>query len=108
MRLKPFGKGNEDPIFGFKNLKIVRLDVLGKNKNVLKFTFTDGENYVEGIYFQTFDNFKKLMSSKYDGEELNYILQNKKELFIDVVASVDVNKFMGNTTLQLSIKSVRP
>lgn len=108
MRLKPFGKGNEDPIFGFKNLKIVRLDVLGKNKNVLKFTFTDGENYVEGIYFQTFDNFKKLMSSKYDGEQLNYILQNKKELFIDVVASVDVNKFMGNTTLQLSIKSVRP
>lgn len=108
MRLKPFGKGNEDPIFGFKNLKIVRLDVLGKNKNVLKFTFTDGENYVEGIYFQTFDNFKKLMSSKYDGEQLNYILQNKKELFIDVVASVDVNKFMGNTTLQLGIKSVRP
>ena len=108
MRLKPFGKGNEDPIFGFKNLKIVRLDVLGKNKNVLKFTFTDGENYVEGIYFQTFDNFKKLMNSKYDGEQLNYILQNKKELFIDVVASVDVNKFMGNTTLQLGIKSVRP
>lgn len=107
-RLEPYGKGNEDPLFGLKNLKVVKLDVLGKNKNVLKFTFTDGENYIEGIYFKTFENFKKLMSSKYSDEELSYILQNRNDLYMDVVASVDVNRYMGNTTLQLSIKSVRP
>ena len=39
--LEPFGNGNEKPLFAQKNLLVRRKSLIGKNKNVLKFLFSD-------------------------------------------------------------------
>ena len=39
--LEPYGKANPKPTFGMKNLKVLELRVLGKDKNVLKMKLTE-------------------------------------------------------------------
>ena len=34
--VEPFGKQNEKPLFADRNLKVLKLAVIGKNKNVIK------------------------------------------------------------------------
>lgn len=107
-KLEPYGNGNEIPIFGFKRLNVVDINILGKKKNVMKFNFTDGINFVEGIFFSTLENFLDLVSPKYDRAYIEDVFGRKKGLILDVCASLDLNEFMGNSTLQLKIKSIKP
>ena len=41
--LEPFGKGNTKPLFAQKNLRVSKLRIFGKNRNVAKMTLTDAD-----------------------------------------------------------------
>ena len=91
--LEPFGQGNEKPLFAQKDLYIRSVRVLGKNKNVVKFSLTTKNGSpMDGLLFE-------------DGETFLEELGSRRHL--DVVYYPAVNEYNGNKSLQIVIKNYR-
>nr|WP_314462133.1 single-stranded-DNA-specific exonuclease RecJ [uncultured Clostridium sp.] len=91
--LEPYGQGNEKPLFAQKDLFIRSVRVLGKNRNVVKFSLaTKAGTPMDGLLFEDGDSFV---------EELGDSRQ------LDVVYYPAVNEYNGNKSLQIVIKNYR-
>jgi len=91
--LEPYGQGNEKPLFAQKDLSIRSVRVLGKNRNVVKFSLaTKAGTPMDGLLFEDGDSFV---------EELGDSRQ------LDVVYYPAVNEYNGNKSLQIIIKNYR-
>ena len=90
-KLKPFGMGNEQPLFLTENFVIVNSDIIGKDRTHLKLKIYDGNRYHKAVYFGGARYEKELAVG--DRVDLVYIL-NK-------------NEYNGNTYLDLVIKDFR-
>ncbi|MCI8466300.1 MAG: single-stranded-DNA-specific exonuclease RecJ [Lachnospiraceae bacterium] len=91
--LEPFGNGNEKPLFAQKGLMVRQKNLVGKNKNVLKFLLSDetGLN-IEAIQFQDAANMEQAVEV---GD------------WISVAYYPNINEYMGRRTLQMVIQSSR-
>lgn len=88
--LEPFGNGNSKPLFAERNFRVLRSQILGKNKNTVKIYGTNEAGcHMEGLYF---GNPKELMD----------LLQEKDTINLTYYPSV--NEFRGKKTLQLVIQ----
>lgn len=91
--LEPFGQGNEKPLFAQKGLSIRSVRVLGKNRNVVKFSLASGQGMpMDGLLFANGDSF------------LEELLDSRK---IDVIYYPTVNEYNGNKSLQIVIKNYK-
>ncbi len=108
-RLEPYGKGNPKPIFADKDLSVEKIDILGKNKNVLKFDLiSDDGSSIEGIHFGDSENFKEYVVLKFGKDNLNKALRGlDNDIYIDIIYYPNINEFMNNKTLQAVIQSYR-
>ena len=91
--LEPFGNGNERPLFARKDLKPYDLRVLGRNKNVLRFSLREeqGRGY-EAVMFG-------------DGQELMERLRSRDR--ISVLYSPRINEYNNTRQIQLNIIDFR-
>lgn len=87
--LEPFGEGNKNPIFVFKNLKIDSIRALSEGKH-LKLTLKDNKNIVNAIGF----NLGNLATEYKIGDK------------IDVVGNLEINSFNGVDNIQINIKDL--
>lgn len=91
--LEPYGQGNEKPLFAQKDLSIRSVRVLGKNRNVVKFSLaTKNGTPMDGLLFGDGDSFV---------EELG------NSRCLDVVYYPAVNEYNGNKSLQIVIRNYR-
>lgn len=91
--LEPYGQGNEKPLFAQKDLSIRSVRVLGKNRNVVKFSLVSKNGTpMDGLLFE-------------DGDLFVEELGNRRQL--DVVYYPAVNEYNGNKSLQIVIKNYR-
>ena len=88
--LEPFGEKNKNPIFVYKNLKIDSIRALSEGKH-LKLTLKDDNLVIDAIGF----------NMGYLTEE--FLLGDK----IDVVGSLEINRFNGNENVQINLKDIR-
>ena len=88
--LEPYGEGNKTPLFLFRNLKINSIRSLSDGKH-LKLTLKEDNYLIDAIGFN--------MGSL--SEE--YLLDDK----VDVVGTLDINTFNGNSNIQITIKDIR-
>ena len=103
--IKPFGKGNEKPIFAEKHLKINKLQILGKNGNVLKLTITNSSSYtMTAMIFSRVIDFMEFLENKFGQEEINKALVGEKNN-IEIMATYypTINEFNGNSQIQIVI-----
>lgn len=103
--IKPFGKGNEKPIFAEKHLKINKLQILGKNGNVLKLTITNSSSYtMTAMIFSRVIDFMEFLKNKFGQEEINKALVGEKNN-IEIMATYypTINEFNGNSQIQIVI-----
>lgn len=104
----PFGKGNPKPVFGEKDLRIKRARILGKDKNVIKLDLLKDGIIIEGIIFEPADDFTSRLEEKYGKEDLEKVfLGEENNIKIDIVFNLDINEYLGKSTLQVVIKSYR-
>lgn len=90
-RFEPFGNGNFDPVFGFKDLQILQAYALGKEKKHLKIIVGNDEGMtVECIGFGM-------------GRKEKEILQAK---FVNVAGTIGVNEWNGKKSVQMVMKDV--
>lgn len=107
--LNPFGTGNPKPLFGAKNINILKLNVLGKNDNVLKFVVEHkGKIYNNIILFQSLNEFSNSLKLFYGDNTLEELLLGKENSSkIDIIYYPELNVYNGITQVQFIIKNYR-
>ncbi len=107
--LEPFGKGNPKPLFADKNVGILKAEVLGEKQNVLKLKLISKRGRtIDGIYFGEKEELENIILEKYGEYELQKMYNGQKnDIYIDILYNININVYMGNSTLQLIIKYFR-
>ena len=89
--LEPFGKGNTKPVFAARGVRPLNLQILGKNRKVLKMQAEDlGGTRMEALYFGDPEEFRKVLEQKEDGR-------------LSVTFYPGINEYMGRRSLQIVI-----
>ena len=103
--IKPYGKGNEKPVFAEKNLKIISLQILGKSGNVIKMVVENQNHYrMTAVKFNSAVDFMAFLSEKFGEEEVNKALQGQKNnLKIMATCYPEINEYNGRINLQIII-----
>lgn len=92
--LEPFGNGNEKPLFAQKGLLVRQKNIIGKNKNVLKFLLSDENGLnINGIMFQNVQETDEIVR---EGDR------------VSVTYYPELHEYMGRRSLQMQIVSCRP
>jgi len=90
-KLQPFGIGNPEPSFYFKNLKVIDKQLLGRDKNHLKLLLDDPDTpKTESIPLESLSFWQ---AESYQDLKVGDI--------IDLVAKISLNEFRGRKKLQL-------
>ncbi len=105
-KIEPFGKGNLAPIFAEKNLKIKKLQIVGKTGNVVKVLLENQEGFrMEGIVFKKSQTFMKFLMDKFGEIEVNKAMKGDSNILeLTVAYYPSINEFNGNIKLQLVIE----
>ena len=90
-KLKPFGMGNEQPIFLSREMGVVNVDVIGKNKDHLKIRLFDGGKYHKAVFFGGVDHVE------------DFVVGEK----VDIVYTLSKNEYNGNKYVDLIVKDFR-
>lgn len=107
-KLKPFGKANPSPLLGDKNLKVIKMDLIGKNQNVLKFKLLKRDRLIDAIMFNEVENKLRYLEEKYGKDKISNLLAGIDEnIYIDIVYSPQINEYKGFKNIQLVIKDFR-
>lgn len=88
--LEPYGEANKMPLFIYKNLKIDSIRALSEGKHI-KLTLRDKNILIDAIGF----NMGRLVN--------DFLLGDK----VDVVGSLEINKFNGRESVQINLKDMR-
>lgn len=89
--LEPFGKGNTKPLFAQKNLRVSKLRIFGKNRNVAKMTLIDADGvWKDAVFFGEVDEFAEFVSV-HDTISVTYY--------------PEINEYQGRRTLQIVIRN---
>lgn len=106
--LEPYGKANSKPTFGVLGLRVTEAKVLGKDKNVLKLKLTNGNLYIDGIYFGDIKSFEDSIKEYYGDEEYDKLFNGcQNDVKLDLVYYPDINEYRGNKKIQLVIQNYR-
>ena len=104
--LAPFGKDNTKPVFADKYIRIKRMWIMGKNRNVLKLSLvTEQGKPVSGIYFGDIEAFCAYIEDKFGKPELENALEGKNnDIELSLVYFPKINSFRGVDELQFEIQ----
>ena len=108
-RLEPFGKANSKPLFGEKNINVIKAMVLGKNRNVLKLKLKSRNGKViDAVYFGDIEQFEEIITEKYGKDQLIKLYDGSyNDVHLDLVFYPDINEYNGNVTIQVVIQNYR-
>ncbi|MBR2852168.1 MAG: single-stranded-DNA-specific exonuclease RecJ, partial [Anaerotignum sp.] len=108
--LAPFGKGNPAPLFGSKGICADRVDMIGKDRNILRMTLSEPQSGTRfsAISFDGYEQLREMLKELYPAEECDkIILSGQLPELLDIVYSVDINTYNGRSNVQLMIKDFR-
>lgn len=104
--LAPFGKENTKPVFADKGVRIKRMWIMGKNRNVLRMSLVTSSGMpVSGIYFGDVEAFTEYIEEKFGKSELEAVFDGKSNnVELSVVYYPKINNFRGVEELQFEIQ----
>lgn len=108
--LAPFGKGNPAPLFGSKGIHVDRLDLIGREKTILRMTVSEPKTGVRlsAISFDGYSQLLSMLKELYPTEDCDkMILSGQLPGLLDIVYSVDINTYNGRSNVQLMLKDFR-
>ena len=105
--LEPFGKGNAKPIFVEKDIEILKGNVLGKNKNVLKLQVRDAQGTtMDAVYFGNVEQFTDYLAKRYGESSMQRMLQGYQTgMKLAFTYYPTINEYMGRKTAQIVIQN---
>lgn len=106
--LEPFGKGNEKPVFAQSGVSVRRVNIMGKNRNVMRLTLVmDNGETITGLNFEP-DVFISRIKEWFGEPECDRILKGMaNSVVLDVAYYPDINEYAGRKELQVRIIEYR-
>ena len=106
--LEPFGKDNPEPLFAARDLCLLNGRILGKNRTVGKYQFSDaqGRKY-DMIYFDGLERFHEFLTEKFGADGLNDIYDGfrpRAAYPMHVAYHAQINVYQGRESLQFRMK----
>ena len=108
--LSPFGKGNPTPLFASKSIQVKELRLIGKNKDILKLLLFEpaSEQYLPAVSFDGYEQLRIMLQKLYPDKDCDTILAGGKLAEpLDIVYTVDINTYKGESSVQLLLKDFR-
>ena len=104
--LAPFGKENTKPVFADRGIRIKRMWIMGKNRNVLRLSLvTSAGMPVSGIYFGDVEGFTNYIEERFGKEQLEAVFDGKaNNVELSLVYFPKINNFRGVEELQFEIQ----
>lgn len=102
----PYGKGNEKPVFAEKNLKVNKIQILGKTGNVLRLTIENSHCYrMTAMVFGRAIDFMAFVKQRFGQSEIDKALKGEKNN-IEIMATYypKINEYNGNSQIQIIIE----
>lgn len=106
--LEPFGTGNPKPVFAQKDVKFLSIRIMGKNRNMAKFSVEDAQgNRFSMVLFRHLEKFLEDVEKKYGRETLDvFVNQNKNSgVTMSVIYYPSLNEYMGKKEIQYVIQN---
>lgn len=102
--LEPFGVGNEKPVFAQKNVQFISGAVMGKNKNVARFTVKDesGKTY-QLILFRELEKFSEYVNGCFGQKAYENLLDGagaQMNIVMDIIYYPGINEYRGMKSVQ--------
>lgn len=103
--LEPFGKGNAKPVFAEKYFRVLRAQILGKNKNVLKLqVMDDNKTTMDAIYFGDIPAFETFVQEEYGATQKELMFNGRRSnVELAMTYYPDINEYMGMETVQIIV-----
>lgn len=108
--MSPFGHGNHAPLFGDKDLQVRRIQLMGKENQIIRFYFADRlkTGMISAVSFRKKDEFEQMVLAEGGEEMWQRLLRGQSvNLSLDIVYSIEINEFRGSSSVQLQIKDLR-
>ncbi len=105
--LEPFGKGNTKPIFAQQHFQIAKANIIGKNKNVMKFQVIGQDHAsMEALYFGDIEDLIRFIKEEYGEEQFDRMMEGRRnEIDLAFTYYPSVNEFRGTRSLQIVIQN---
>ena len=105
--LEPFGKSNEKPVFADKNIHILTIQILGKNKNVCRMQVqSQGGARMDAVYFGDTEAFLEFLAQKFGNTALKQAMSGKNSgITVSFIYYPEINVYNGRESLQIIVKN---
>lgn len=105
--LEPFGKSNEKPVFADKDLHILSMRILGKNRNVCRMQVESrGGRRMDAIYFGKAEEFLAYFEGKYGEQPVRQTLEGRDGgIMASFIYYPEINSYQGRESLQIVVKN---
>lgn len=103
--LEPFGKGNSKPVFGDKNIGLLKGRILGEKGNVLSLKLVSSNKELhDGIFFGDIEKFNEFIEEKFGRDELDKLYNGmNNRILLDMAYYPKLNSYNGNEKIQINI-----
>ena len=93
--LEPFGKSNEKPVFADKEIEILSMRILGKNRNVCKMQVKGaGSQVIPAVYFGETEVFLDFLEEKYGKHALMQAMEGERSgITVSFVYYPEINSY---------------
>lgn len=105
--LEPFGKSNEKPVFADKEIEILSIRILGKNRNVCKMQVKSaGSQVIPAVYFGETEVFLNYLEEKYGNYALMQAMEGERSgIIVSFVYYPEINSYNGRENIQIVVKN---
>ncbi len=102
--LEPVGTGNRAPMFGASQVEILRLKLIGQDKNIVRLLVKDQTCRMEAIYFNDSDGFLAYLTEKYGEAQVENLMNGRADnIKLTLAYRFEINEFRGTRTPQMQI-----
>ena len=104
--LEPYGPGNPSPLFAAKDVKVIGIQRIGRERSFVKFFLQDSEGgKIEALCFKEYDKLQKEMIAMYGADEFEALIQRKpNKVRLSLAYDMDINEYMGMRIPQIIIR----
>ena len=105
---EPTGTGNESPLFGERDVPVLRIRAVGRTKTFYKVTFAAGSGAIDGMYFGEAEDFKAYYAEKFGEAEWEKAATGKPSAIqMKIVYEASWNVYNGVQSPQIIIRSYK-
>ncbi len=107
-KMSPFGSKNQKPYFASREVSIAKFSVIGKQKNILKFSLEQEGIFLGAISFDGYDFFIEQLKELYGAKECGRMVQRGEcEARLHILYTLDINVYQGKSSIQLVVKEFK-